>query len=137
MITITMAAVRSRANAPVGSTQWVLEERIQVNEFIEQEIEDFQFSAHNDMEWLNEHMADIFTRSQLYNNFFPEEELAIDANESLSDVAEAFKTPGKLRGKTPRSARRRGLEDRAVCKIASLSSIVVDLLTASHRCIHL
>ena len=31
-----------------------------------------------------------------------------------SDVAEIFKTPGKLRGKTPRTARKNPFEARAV-----------------------
>lgn len=121
-----MAAVRPRANAPVGSTQWALDERLQANDFVEQEVEEFQFSARNDMEWLNEHMADIFTRTQLYNIPSPRTCLAIDANKSLSDVAEAFKTPGKLRGKTPRTARRRGLEERAVGRFLLSELIAAD-----------
>lgn len=40
----------------------------------------------------------------------------------LSNVADAFKTPGKLRGKTPRTARKRNpLETRAVSDYASLN----------------
>ena len=62
-----MAAVRSKAQVPVGSTRWVLDERQQVAQFIHQEAEDFVFSARNELDWLNEHMAEIFSSSQLYD----------------------------------------------------------------------
>ncbi|KAI9657960.1 MAG: hypothetical protein M1821_002617 [Bathelium mastoideum] len=89
-----MAMLRSKA-PKVGTTQWVLNERSQAQLFIDQETEEFSFAAKNDMEWLNEHMAEIFSRTQLH-------------------VADVFKTPGKLRGKTPRTARKRmPLEARA------------------------
>lgn len=43
---------------------------------------------------------------------------------SFRNVAEIFKTPGKLRGKTPRTARKLNqLEVRAVC----LSNVCSDL----------
>ncbi|KAK4690469.1 hypothetical protein P7C71_g6329, partial [Lecanoromycetidae sp. Uapishka_2] len=83
-----MAIVRSRAQLPVGSAPWIHDENDQVNQFCGQEIEDFTFSARNEVEWLNEHMADIFSKNQV-------------------NVTEIFKTPGKLRGKTPRTARKR------------------------------
>ncbi|KAK4991481.1 hypothetical protein LTR66_006549 [Elasticomyces elasticus] len=83
-----MAALRAKPQLKIGSSQWILNEREQATSFIEQEVEEFGFSAQNEMEWLNEHMADIFSRNQL-------------------DFAEVFKTPGKLRGKTPRTARKR------------------------------
>ncbi|KAH0553194.1 hypothetical protein GP486_006629 [Trichoglossum hirsutum] len=90
-----MAAVRSRALLPVGSSQWIANERDSVRQFTDAEVEEFAFSVRNEMDWLNEHMADIFSRQQL-------------------DVAEVFKTPGKLRGKTPRTARKKNLlEERA------------------------
>ncbi|KAL8828199.1 MAG: hypothetical protein Q9191_002726 [Dirinaria sp. TL-2023a] len=89
-----MASVRSRAQVPVGSSKWILVENEQIAQFGTQEAEDFTFAARNEIEWLNEHMNDIFTKSQL-------------------DVTEIFKTPGKLRGKTPRTARKRNhLENR-------------------------
>ncbi|EON69411.1 hypothetical protein W97_08671 [Coniosporium apollinis CBS 100218] len=85
----------SRSKTQVGSAPWLLNERQQANELIEQEVEEFTYSVRNEMEWLNEHMAEIFTRNQL-------------------NVADIFKTPGKLRGKTPRTARKRNpLETRA------------------------
>ena len=72
----------------MGSTPWIKDENEQVAQFCAQEAEDFAFSARNEVEWLNEHMADIFGRNSV-------------------NVTEIFKTPGKLRGKTPRTARKR------------------------------
>lgn len=90
-----MTALRS-AKMPVGSTAWIRDENAQVAQFCAQEIEDFTFSARNELEWLNEHMADIFSKNQV-------------------NVTEIFKTPGKLRGKTPRTAKKRNpLESREV-----------------------
>ncbi|OJD29770.1 inner centromere protein [Diplodia corticola] len=85
----------SRNKAPVGSAPWILAERHQAAQFAEQEVEEFSFSVRNEMEWLNEHMAEIFGRPEL-------------------NITDTFKTPGKLRGKTPRTARKRNpLETRA------------------------
>jgi hypothetical protein len=90
-----LAAMRS-TNMSVGSKSWIGDENAQVGQFCAQEIEDFTFSARNEVEWLNEHMADIFSKNQV-------------------NVTEIFKTPGKLRGKTPRTARKRNpLEAREV-----------------------
>ena len=44
----------------IGSARWILEERHQSNALVAQELEDFGFSVRNELEWLNEHMADIF-----------------------------------------------------------------------------
>ncbi|PUU83802.1 hypothetical protein B9Z19DRAFT_962479 [Tuber borchii] len=72
--------------APVGSMTWITNERATIRQLGEQDFEDFTFSARGELEWLNEHMADIFERSQV-------------------DMTELLKTPGRLRGKTPRTAR--------------------------------
>jgi len=61
-----MAAVRSKAQSPVGSAQWITDENEQISLFGIQEAEDFAFSARNEVEWLNEHMAEIFSKNQLY-----------------------------------------------------------------------
>ena len=55
-----MAAARAKA-ANVGSAQWVQNEREQAGDFVEQELEEFGYSVRNEMEWLNEHMAEIFS----------------------------------------------------------------------------
>lgn len=91
----TIAAMRSTQSS-VGSKSWIRDENTQVVQFCAQETEDFTSSARNEVEWLNEHMADIFSKNQV-------------------NVTEIFKTPGKLRGKTPRTARKRNpLEAREV-----------------------
>ncbi|KAI9710878.1 MAG: hypothetical protein M1812_007330 [Candelaria pacifica] len=90
-----MATIRSKGQPPVGSMDWISHERGQVSQFADQENEDFAFSARNEVDWLNEHMAEIFNKNQV-------------------NVTEIFKTPGKLRGKTPRTNRKRNpLEERA------------------------
>ncbi|KAF2749576.1 hypothetical protein M011DRAFT_440203 [Sporormia fimetaria CBS 119925] len=81
-----MAAARSKA-APIGSAQWIQEERQHSQDLVGQEMEDFGFSVRNELEWLNEHMAEILTHNA-HNNL------------------DVFKTPGKLRGKTPRTVRK-------------------------------
>ncbi|KAI4721305.1 hypothetical protein E4T48_02509 [Aureobasidium sp. EXF-10727] len=79
-------APRSKT-APVGSSQWIQTERDQAAEFVDMEVDEFGYAAQNEMEWLNEHMAEIFSSNPV----------------SFADI---FKTPGKLRGKTPRTARK-------------------------------
>lgn len=59
-----MAATRSKAQ-PVGSSEWIKEEHTQAAEFIEQEVEEFSFSVRNELEWLNEHMNEIFSKKQV------------------------------------------------------------------------
>ncbi|KAL5090554.1 hypothetical protein Trisim1_004180 [Trichoderma cf. simile WF8] len=81
-----MTAVRG-PRLQVGSAAWVGEERASALEIVQSEVEEFSFSAHNEVEWLNEHMAAIF-------------------NENEVNITEAFKTPSKLRGKTPHTIRK-------------------------------
>ena len=59
-----MAAAKSRT-MPVGSSQWIQGERDQATDMIEQEVEEFSFSVRNELEWLNEHMADIFSKNEV------------------------------------------------------------------------
>ncbi|KAI0014343.1 hypothetical protein F4779DRAFT_559374 [Xylariaceae sp. FL0662B] len=75
------------ARLQVGSAPWISEERSSALQIAQSEVEEFTFSARNDFDWLNEHMAEIFSENQI-------------------NVAEIFKTPGKLRGKTPRTVRK-------------------------------
>jgi hypothetical protein len=49
----------------VGSAAWVAEERSTALQFAQSEIEEFSFSARNEVEWLNEHMAEIFSENQM------------------------------------------------------------------------
>ncbi|GFP53261.1 hypothetical protein TASIC1_0002044500 [Trichoderma asperellum] len=71
----------------VGSAAWVGEERASALQIVQSEVEEFSYSAHNEIEWLNEHMAAIL-------------------NENEVNITEAFKTPGKLRGNPSHTARK-------------------------------
>jgi hypothetical protein len=58
-------AGRSKVPA-IGSAGWTLEERHQSNDLVAQELEDFGFSVRNELEWLNEHMFDVFANNGQY-----------------------------------------------------------------------
>jgi hypothetical protein len=60
-----MATMRANARLQVGSTSWVSEERASALQITEAEAEEFTFSARNEIEWLNEHMAEIFSKNQV------------------------------------------------------------------------
>ncbi|KAK4229998.1 hypothetical protein QBC38DRAFT_470980 [Podospora fimiseda] len=85
-------SMRGGPRLQVGSAAWIAEERNSALEIANSEIEEFSFSARNELDWLNEHMAEIFSENQ-------------------TNVAELFKTPGKLRGKTPMTVRRANLPE--------------------------
>lgn len=53
------------ARLPVGSALWVAEERSSALDITKSEVEEFAFSARNEFDWLNEHMADIFSENQM------------------------------------------------------------------------
>lgn len=50
----------------VGSTAWCTEERSSALQIAQSEVEEFGYSARNELEWLNEHMADVFSENQMY-----------------------------------------------------------------------
>ena len=60
-----MAAIRGRGTVQVGSAAWIGDENAQIAHHCEQELEDFGFSARNELEWLNEHMADVFSKENM------------------------------------------------------------------------
>lgn len=60
-----MAAARARSQHGIGSSQWIKEEREHTNKLVEQEVEEFSYAARNELEWLNEHMSDIFNQQQM------------------------------------------------------------------------
>ncbi|KAK3358594.1 hypothetical protein B0T24DRAFT_126388 [Lasiosphaeria ovina] len=88
-------AMRGGPRLQVGSAAWAAEERSAALGIAESEIEEFSFAARNELDWLNEHMAEIFSENQVH-------------------VTELFKTPGKLRGRTPRTARKANPEELRV-----------------------
>lgn len=61
-------ATKSKTMAPsVGSMPWLDQENRQVAQFAAQEAEDFVFSVRNELDFLNEHMAEIFSKNQVYD----------------------------------------------------------------------
>ena len=58
----TMAA---RAQATVGSAAWIAAEKENALQLLEQEKEEVIFPAQHEMEWLNEHMSEIFSKTHL------------------------------------------------------------------------
>lgn len=89
---------------PVGSASWISEERTTALSIVQAEAEEFSFAARNELDWLNEHMAGIFNENEVHVH--PCHQQASVTNTVIRNVAEIFKTPGKLRGKTPRTARK-------------------------------
>ena len=61
-----MATLQARGQEPVGSAQWTWDEQRHAAGLVAQEVEEFTFSALNEFEWLNEHMAEVFAKAQLY-----------------------------------------------------------------------
>ena len=58
----TMAA---KASTAVGSTTWIASEKENVLQLLNQEKEEIIYPAQHEIEWLNEHMAEIFSCNQL------------------------------------------------------------------------
>ncbi|KAG0160851.1 hypothetical protein PDIDSM_8382 [Penicillium digitatum] len=85
----------ARAQKPVGSAPWIAAEKENIAELVEQEMEEVEYPVRHEMDWLNEHMTEIFSKGQ-------------------ANFADVFKTPGKMRGKTPRTARKRNPEESRV-----------------------
>ena len=59
------AVMASRLQTAVGSAAWIAAEKENITQLLEQEKEDIIYPAQHEMEWLNEHMAEIFNRNQL------------------------------------------------------------------------
>ncbi|GLA38575.1 hypothetical protein AnigIFM63309_005874 [Aspergillus niger] len=90
-----MAAAGARAQKPVGSAAWISTEKENFMQLVDQELEEIEYPVRHEMDWLNEHMAEVFSNNQ-------------------SNFADVFKTPGKLRGKTPRTVRKRDANESRV-----------------------
>jgi hypothetical protein len=61
-----MTTLRATSRLQFGSAAWISEERASALQIAESEAEEFTFSARNELDWLNEHMAEIFSENQLY-----------------------------------------------------------------------
>lgn len=79
----------------VGSAAWIAAEKENVLDILRTEKEELIFPAQHELEWLNEHMNDIFSSSH-------------------ANITNVFKTPGKMHGKTPKTNRKRNVEARVV-----------------------
>jgi len=104
----------------VGSAAWIAEERNSALTMAQSEIEEFSFAARNEMDWLNEHMAEVFSENQMCVSSF-----CISHSQTLTvsrHVTELFKTPGKLRGRTPRTARKANFAEARVVSIVPRDS---------------
>jgi hypothetical protein len=55
----------ARTKMPVGSAPWFVQERRQADELVGMETEEFGYAVRNEMEWLNEHMGEIFSKTNL------------------------------------------------------------------------
>ena len=55
----------AKGSTAVGSAQWICTEKENVLDLLQQEQEELIYPAQHEMEWLNEHMAEIFSRNQL------------------------------------------------------------------------
>ncbi|RDW79496.1 hypothetical protein BP6252_04134 [Coleophoma cylindrospora] len=99
-----MAAMRvnPRQEITEHTKAWIAGERSTALQWADSEAEGFTFAARNEVEWLNEHMAEIFSQNQAQVN----KRLGMNFTDfPNSKFADVFKTPGKLRAKTPRPAR--------------------------------
>jgi hypothetical protein len=55
----------AKASTAVGSATWIASEKENVLQLLNQEKEEIIYPAQHEIEWLNEHMAEIFSRNQL------------------------------------------------------------------------
>ncbi|GMG01464.1 unnamed protein product [Aspergillus oryzae] len=60
-----MAASGARAQKPVGSAAWISTEKENFTNLLNQEMEEVEYPVRHEMDWLNEHMAEIFSNNQL------------------------------------------------------------------------
>ena len=55
----------AKASTTVGSAAWIASEKENVLQLLNQEKEEIIYPAQHEIDWLNEHMAEIFSRNQL------------------------------------------------------------------------
>lgn len=60
-----MAAAGARAQKPVGSAQWIAAEKENMTDLVEQEMEEVEYPVRHELDWLNEHMTEIFSKGQM------------------------------------------------------------------------
>lgn len=60
-----MAPIGARAQKPVGSAAWISTEKENFAQLVDQEMEEIEYPVRHEMDWLNEHMAEVFSSGQL------------------------------------------------------------------------
>jgi hypothetical protein len=60
-----MAPSRSKNTIVVGSAPWMVQERRTALDLVMSDAEDFSLLVRKDLEWLNEHMSEIFKPGNL------------------------------------------------------------------------
>ena len=60
-----MAATGVKKQA-VGSAGWIQSEKSEAARLGSEAVEEFGFSVRNELDWLNEHMMEIFSKDQMY-----------------------------------------------------------------------
>ena len=55
----------AKASTAVGSATWIASEKENMLQLLNQEKEEIIYPAQHEIDWLNEHMAEIFSRSHL------------------------------------------------------------------------
>jgi hypothetical protein len=56
----------AKTSTAVGSAAWIAAEKENVLQLLQEEKEELVFPAQHEMEWLNEHMHEIFSKSHVY-----------------------------------------------------------------------
>jgi hypothetical protein len=59
-----MAPVKATPSSLV-SLQWIVDESRIAQERVQEEVEDFTFSVRSQLEWLNDHMAEVLGQGEL------------------------------------------------------------------------
>jgi hypothetical protein len=60
-----MAPAGPRVQKPVGSAAWISTEKENFAQLVNQEMEEIEYPVRHEMDWLNEHMAEVFSSNQL------------------------------------------------------------------------
>lgn len=65
VVYIAMATAGTRSQKPVGSAAWISSEKENIHHLVDQEMEEIAYPVSHEMAWLNEHMAEVFSKNQL------------------------------------------------------------------------
>lgn len=65
VVYIVMTSNSMKAQKPVGSAAWISAEKENIAQLVNQEIEEIEYPVRHEMLWLNEHMAEIFSKNQV------------------------------------------------------------------------